>query len=74
MKYRIYELVTPEHLQGSEPDGYHMRTITRYVLEEPEAYELREDFDSMEDAFKRIEDQGESYTDYTIHPYIRVRD
>jgi len=35
MSYKIYELVKPEHLQKMEPDGYHMKTIDRLVLEVP---------------------------------------
>ena len=52
MKYKIYELVSPEHLKRIDYDGYHPRTIERYVLEPLDA--LDETYSSMDDAMNVI--------------------
>ena len=51
MKYKIYELVKPEHLQKTEPDGYYMKHIERCVLEVPSHESgLTGEFETMNDA------------------------
>ena len=44
------------------------------MLEEPKDYALSQDFDSIEEAYWAIKNQGNNHTEYTIIPYIRIRE
>jgi hypothetical protein len=55
MRYKIYEMVKPLHIQKSEPDGYQLKHIDRMALEVPEYHtRLNNDYNNIEDAEKAI--------------------
>lgn len=69
MSYKIYKLVKPEHLQKMEPDGYHMKTIDRLVLEVPNySSGLTDDYPDKKSAKKAILENPEyaKYKDFCI--------
>ena len=72
MKYKIYNMVRPEHLQKTVPDGYYLKDITRYVLEE--VNEFYWGYDSIEDAMKVIRENAIKLKGYelTILPVINI--
>lgn len=75
MRYKIYEMVKPEHLQKIEPDGYHMKTIERVVLELPDYNSgLDGDHSSVEEANQAIIDNKENAKnrDLCILPVVSV--
>ena len=75
MKYKIYELVKPEHLQKKEVDGYDLKTITRSVLQEMDySSHLDNDYSTIEEAVQAINQNIESvkYKELTILPVINV--
>lgn len=77
MGYKIYELVTPEHLQSVEQDGYYLKTISRYVLEELDINifgSVDNNYDTVIDAVKAIEKNKEKLKgkELTVVPVINV--
>lgn len=63
MKYKIYRLVTNGNDKGD--------TIKRVVLDADFEYD---EFDTIEEAYKRLLREGTSYRNYTILPYIYLTD
>ncbi len=74
MKYKIYRLVKPEHLQKSELDGYYMKTIKRNVLEELDTKDVEPIHDSMDSALSEIQSKSKLLTnlDLVILPTISI--
>jgi len=75
MKYKIYILVKPSHLQTTELDGYNIKTIERVVLEVPDYYtNLDDTFISMQEANQAIIDNKEKvkYMELCILPVVSV--
>jgi len=73
MKYKIYSLEYPEHLQKTEPDGYHMKTISRAVLEDVnEGWES--EFETPDEAYKHIEAHSEKLKgcELCVLPIIKI--
>ena len=72
MKYKVYKMVKPEHLQKTEPDGYYMKDITRCVLEEVD--EIYGEYYSMEEAMTAIRENAINlkYSELTILPVINI--
>ena len=69
-------MVKPEHLQKTEPDGYHMKTIERVVLELPDYNSgLDDDYNSVEEANQAIINNKEKakHMDLCILPVVSVR-
>ncbi len=69
-------MVKPEHLQKTEPDGYHMKTIERVVLELPDySSGLDGDYTSVEEANNAIIENKENakHRDLCILPVVSVR-
>jgi len=74
MKYIIYSLVQPEHLQKTIPDGYHYKQLVRSVLEELDETGIESKHDSMEAAVAEITKNAENlkYFKLTILPVINI--
>lgn len=72
MKYKIYTMVKPEHLQKTVPDGYYMRDVVRCVLEEVD--EFYHEYDSIEDAMMGIRENAINlkHHELTILPVINI--
>lgn len=76
MRYKIYEMVKPEHLQKTEPDGYRIRKTERVVLELPDYTSgLNGGYISVEEANQAITDNIEyaKSRDLCILPVVSVR-
>jgi hypothetical protein len=73
MKYKIYSLEYPEHLQKHEPDGYHMKQIDRAVFEDIHVG-CESEFDTSEDAYKHIQDNSKNLKgrELCVLPVIKV--
>lgn len=55
MRYKIYIMDKPEHLQKTVPDGYHLKTIEKTILQTPDYnLNLDDDYSSPEDAYLAI--------------------
>lgn len=55
MKYVIYEMITPEHLQKTVYENYgYRRTVYRNVLEELEVHGVQNTHESLELAIAEI--------------------
>lgn len=75
MRYRIYKLTKPSHLQTTEPDGYSVKTIEKCVLEIPEYYSgIDDDFSSVEEAENAIRNNSSRLKcqDLCILPVVSV--
>jgi hypothetical protein len=75
MRYKIYEMVEPEHLQKVEHDGYDIKTIVRSVLQEMDySSRLSGDYESVEQAMEAIQlnHQQVKYKKLTILPVIDI--
>ncbi len=74
MKYKIYRLVQPEHLQKKELDGYYMKSITRNVLEELDVIDVESIHSSMEAALFEINSKSQElkHLDLVILPTISI--
>lgn len=70
--YKIYELDNNHGLAKKERSWG--ETSNRIILVEPEKYNLRDNFNSMEEALNAISEHGEKYVEYTIIPQIYLRD
>ena len=73
MNYKIYEMVKPEHLQKKEHDGYYMKDIVRYVLEDVDEFD-QNGYDSIEDAYQVIKENATNFNcrELTILPVIKI--
>jgi len=73
MKYKIYKMIKPEHLQKMVPDGYYMKQLDRVVLEEPD-YSFKYSYDSMEEARQAIvaDAVNSDCTDFCILPVVSI--
>lgn len=71
-QYRIYELDKNHGLAKKERSWN--ETSNRIILVEPEGYNLRDNFNSMEEVLNAISEHGEKYVEYTIVPQIYLRD
>lgn len=75
MKYRIYILSKPEHLQKFVPDGYYMKSIERFLLEVPD-YDtgINDEYTSVEEAYNAIEKNKEKvkFLQLTILPVVSI--
>ena len=59
MKYVIYEIVCPNFLKETKPDGYYIKTIDRCVLEEIDIFDVESRHDSFELALAEIKSKAE---------------
>ncbi len=59
MAYKIYEMVKPEVLKKTEPDGYHIKTTELITLKEAECSGLGYSYDSELSAKIDIEQNRE---------------
>ena len=57
MKYRIFEVIKPDHLQKTVKDGYSLTTLHRLILEEVSftSWKFKDTHDSLESANATIE-------------------
>lgn len=76
MRYKIFEMVKPEILKNVEPDGYHIKTIERIVLQ-PINYSsgVDDDYTSVEMANQAIIENKEKLKnkDLCILPIVTIR-
>lgn len=75
LKYVIYRLSYPEHLQSKEVDGYYLKTINRAVLETLDSdYHVTDEHDTMESALAEIEAHKKDLVgvSLTVLPYIYI--
>ena len=72
MKYKIYEMVRPEHLQLTVPDGYYIKTLERIILEVPSGLEY--EYGSIEEATADIVENREQLksTELCILPIVSI--
>ena len=63
MIYRIYELIGKSK---TEPDGYNMRTVTTYKLEEVREWDMKNDYGSVEEAHTEIVKKKDDYKNRTL--------
>lgn len=56
MSYRIYELIKPEILKKTEPDGYGIKTTELITLKEPDCIAIHWSYDSELEARSAIID------------------
>ncbi len=60
MNYKIYELVKPEILKKTEPDGYHIKTTELITIKEADYYGLDWSYNSELEARTAIMDNKEN--------------
>ena len=76
MKYKIYELVKPEVLKSTEPDGYGVKTVELITLKEADSWAsgLEYSYSSELEAMTDIIDNKENlkHLDLVIIPIISV--
>jgi hypothetical protein len=74
IKYVIYKLSYPEHLQSKEMDGYYLKTINRAVLETLDVDHVKDEHDTMESALAEIEAHKKDLVglSLTVLPYINT--
>ena len=76
MKYVIYELIKPEHLEKTVRVGYDIKTICRNVLEKIDVEDVEAEHDTLELALAEIESKKDKlkYCELTIIPLIYITD
>lgn len=62
MSYKIYELVKPEILKRTEPDGYHIKTTELITLKEPDYFLLDDSYSTELEARNAIVENGNTLT------------
>ena len=62
MSYKIYELVKPEILKKTEPDGYHIKTTELITIKEADCYGLDWSYNSELEARKELLEIASGYT------------
>lgn len=75
MKYKLYQLVEPDHLSVQVEEGYHQKTIYRSILEEVNGfYDFETEFGSIEQAYEYIEANSEHFKnmDLTVLPILSI--
>lgn len=64
--FQIFQLLGTEH---HEPDGYYIKTITSYKLQEVDWY--TDQYDTLEEAELQLNNKAEHGVKYTIQPIYR---
>lgn len=74
MKYIIYELVNPEHLQRLSHEGYRPAVVERTILEKLSLSGVEEEHDTMEAALAEIAGKADDLKnlELTIIPVISI--
>ena len=76
MKFQIFELVEPSILKKHEPDGYHMKSIQRIILQDVDInrFGFEEKHESIESAMNEIEEYSDDLKSktLTIIPIINI--
>ena len=74
MKYTIYKIKDPEHLQIIIPDGCHQKVVSRSVLEKLDESFIESEHDTMEAAIEEIKNKKYKlkWTKLTILPVIDI--
>lgn len=74
MRYIIYELVTPSHLNVIESGGYYPKVIEREVLQKLDITAVNEEHPSFESAVAEIEKKSTILKGYrlTVLPVFSV--
>jgi hypothetical protein len=76
MKYIIYEVISPEHLQKTVLDGYYNKTLYRSILQpvDNEHGMVESEHDSMDAAIEEIKKHKEElkYCTLTILPIVKI--
>ena len=63
MIYRIYELIGKSK---TEPDGYNVKTVTTYKLEEVREWDMKNDYTSPIDAYSEIVIKKDNFKNKTL--------
>jgi len=68
IQYKIYEIDNSHGLKVKE--NLYDKKSERFVLLEPDEYNLSRNFDSFEEAIENLKSYGNDYVEYTIIPRI----
>lgn len=74
MKYKIYEMIAPEHLEKTVRVGYEVKTLYRNVLEELDVVGVESEHQTLEMAMNEIIENKDKLKncELTILPIVKV--